>query len=181
MNKDTSQKNAKLVRTLVLVALGMFGFGYAMVPLYDVLCEVTGLNGKVESTAIKEVNYEVDKNREITVEFMTALNESTAMVFRSEIKKLKVHPGEYYTVNFYAENKTDKVMVARAIPSISPGAVAEYFKKTECFCFTEQTFKAREGRTMPVRFVVNPEIPEQYKTITLAYTFFDNTETSVKK
>ncbi|MGZ5055507.1 MAG: cytochrome c oxidase assembly protein, partial [Methylobacter sp.] len=124
--------------------------------------------------------YEVDKSREITVEFMTALNETTPMVFRSEVQKIKVHPGEYYTVNFYAENKTDKVMIARAIPSISPGLVAEFFKKTECFCFSEQTFKAREGRTMPVRFVVNPDIPKEYKTITLAYTFFDNTETSVK-
>ena len=180
MKESVTQKNAKLVRILVFVVLGMFGFGYALVPLYDVLCEVTGLNGKVESSAVKEVSYVVDKNREITVEFMTALNEATPMVFRSEITKLKVHPGEYYTVNFYAENKTDKVMVARAIPSISPGAAAEFFKKTECFCFSEQTFKAREGRTMPVRFVVNPEIPEKYKTITLAYTFFDNTETSVK-
>ncbi|MGZ5012410.1 MAG: cytochrome c oxidase assembly protein [Methylobacter sp.] len=180
MKEGVTQKNAKLVRILVFVVLGMFGFGYALVPLYDVLCDITGLNGKVESSAIKEVGYEVDKNREITVEFMTALNETTPMVFRSEIKKLKVHPGEYYTVNFYAENKTDKVMIARAIPSISPGLVAEFFKKTECFCFSEQTFKAREGRTMPVRFVVNPEIPKEYKTITLAYTFFDNTETSVK-
>jgi len=180
MKEGVTQKNAKLVRILVFVVLGMFGFGYALVPLYDVLCEVTGLNGKVESSAIKEVGYEVDKSREITVEFMTALNETTPMVFRSELKKIKVHPGEYYTVNFYAENKTDKVMVARAIPSISPGLVAEFFKKTECFCFSEQTFKAREGRTMPVRFVVNPEIPKEYKTITLAYTFFDNTETSVK-
>jgi len=180
MKEGVTQKNAKLVRILVFVVLGMFGFGYALVPLYDVLCEVTGLNGKVESSAIKEVGYEVDKSREITVEFMTALNETTPMVFRSELKKIKVHPGEYYTVNFYAENKTDKVMVARAIPSISPGLVAEFFKKTECFCFSEQTFKAREGRTMPVRFVVNPDIPKEYKTITLAYTFFDNTETSVK-
>ncbi|HEY8160093.1 MAG TPA: cytochrome c oxidase assembly protein [Methylobacter sp.] len=180
MKEGVTQKNAKLVRILVFVVLGMFGFGYALVPLYDVLCDITGLNGKVESSAIKEVGYEVDKDREITVEFMTALNETTPMVFRSEIKKLKVHPGEYYTVNFYAENKTDKVMIARAIPSISPGLVAEFFKKTECFCFSEQTFKAREGRTMPVRFVVNPEIPKEYKTITLAYTFFDNTETSVK-
>jgi cytochrome c oxidase assembly protein subunit 11 len=180
MKEGVTQKNAKLVRTLVFVVLGMFGFGYALVPLYDVLCEVTGLNGKVESSAIKEVGYEVDKSREITVEFMTALNETTPMEFRSELKKIKVHPGEYYTVNFYAENKTDKVMVARAIPSISPGLVAEFFKKTECFCFSEQTFKAREGRTMPVRFVVNPDIPKEYKTITLAYTFFDNTETSVK-
>jgi cytochrome c oxidase assembly protein subunit 11 len=180
MKEGVTQKNAKLVRILVFVVLGMFGFGYALVPLYDVLCDITGLNGKVESSAIKEVGYEVDKSREITVEFMTALNETTPMVFRSEVKKIKVHPGEYYTVNFYAENKTDKVMVARAIPSISPGLVAEFFKKTECFCFSEQTFKAREGRTMPVRFVVNPDIPKEYKTITLAYTFFDNTETSVK-
>ncbi|MCK9619303.1 MAG: cytochrome c oxidase assembly protein [Methylobacter sp.] len=180
MKESVTQKNTKLVRILVFVVLGMFGFGYALVPLYDVLCDITGLNGKVESSAIKEVGYEVDKSREITVEFMTALNETTPMVFRSEVKKIKVHPGEYYTVNFYAENKTDKVMVARAIPSISPGLVAEFFKKTECFCFSEQTFKAREGRTMPVRFVVNPEIPKEYKTITLAYTFFDNTETSVK-
>jgi cytochrome c oxidase assembly protein subunit 11 len=176
MNNDIKQKNAKLVRTLLWVVVGMFGFGFALVPLYDVLCDITGLNGKVNSTAIKEVAYPIDKNREITVEFMTSLNESAPMLFRSELKKLKVHPGEYYTVNFYAENLTDKTMVAQAIPSISPGLAAEYFKKTECFCFTEQTFKPREGKTMPVRFVVNPDLPKQYKTITLAYTFFDNTK-----
>ena len=180
MNQSVKQKNTKLVRILVLVVIGMFGFGYALVPIYDVLCEVTGLNGKVEPSAVKEVVYQIDNSREITVEFMTSLNEVTPMEFRSELKKIKVHPGEYVTVNFYAENKTDKVMVARAIPSISPGATAEFFKKTECFCFTEQTFKPREGRTMPVRFVVSPELPKEYKTITLAYTFFDNTETSVK-
>jgi cytochrome c oxidase assembly protein subunit 11 len=83
-------------------------------------------------------------------------------------------------VNFYAENTTDKAMVARAIPSITPGPAAEYFKKTECFCFTEQTFEPRQSKTMPVRFVVNPELPTKYKTITLAYTFFDNTKISVK-
>ncbi|MGZ8190556.1 MAG: cytochrome c oxidase assembly protein [Methylococcaceae bacterium] len=180
MNEEINKKNAKLIRTLVFVVVGMFGFGFALVPLYDVLCDITGLNGKVESAAVKEVAYSIDMNREVTVEFMTALNEAAPLVFRSETRKIKVHPGQYYTVNFYAENKTDKVMVAQAIPSISPGLAAEYFKKTECFCFTQQTFKAREGRTMPVRFVVNPELPEQYKTITLAYTFFDNTEKSVK-
>jgi cytochrome c oxidase assembly protein subunit 11 len=181
MSTGVQQKNTKLVRTLLFVVVGMFGFGYALVPLYDVLCDITGINGKVESAAAKETTYEVDKNREITVEFMTALNEATPMVFRSEIKKMKIHPGEYYTVNFFAENKTDKVMVAQAIPSISPGPAAEYFKKTQCFCFTVQTFKAHEGKTMPVRFVVDPKLPEKYKIITLAYTFFDNTETSVKK
>jgi len=174
---DVKEKNSKLVRNLVFIVVAMFGFGFALVPLYDVLCDITGLNGKVESTAVKEIIYPIDKSREITVEFMTSLNESAPMLFRSETNKLKVHPGEYYTVNFYAENLTDKVMVAQAIPSISPGLAAEYFKKTECFCFTEQTFKPREGRTMPVRFVINPDLPKQYKTITLAYTFFDNTKT----
>lgn len=181
MTESTKDKNAKLTRTLLFVVVGMFGFGYALVPLYDVLCEVTGLNGKVESAAVKEAGYQVDKNREITVEFMTGLNESTPMEFRAETNKIKIHPGAYYTVNFYARNKTDKAMVAQAIPSISPGPAAEYFEKTECFCFTEQKFKAGEAKTMPVRFVVKPELPEKYKTITLAYTFFDNTEQSVKK
>lgn len=181
MTGNTENKNARLVRTLLFVVVGMFGFGYALVPLYDVLCEVTGLNGKIASSAVKEAGYQVDSKRDITVEFMTGLNESAPMEFRAETKKIKIHPGAYYTVNFYAENKTDKAMVAQAIPSISPGPAAEYFEKTECFCFTEQKFKAKEAKTMPVRFVVKPTLPEQYKTITLAYTFFDNTEQSVKK
>lgn len=180
MTESVNKKNARLVRTLLFVAVAMFGFGYALVPLYDVLCDITGLNGKIKSEAAKEVNYEIDNKREITVEFITSLNELTPIVFRAETKSLKIHPGAYYTVNFYAENKTDKAMVAQAIPSFSPGAVAEYFKKIECFCFSKQSFKPRESKVMPVRFVVNPAIPEHYKTITLAYTFFDNTETSVK-
>jgi len=181
MTGDLQRKNAKLVRTLLLVAVAMFGFGFALVPLYDVLCQVTGLNGKVESTAAKETGYRIDPSRELTVEFVTALNESAPMAFRAETPKLKVHPGQFYTVNFYAENKTDKPMIAQAIPSISPGVAAEFFKKTECFCFTEQTFKAREGRSMPVRFVVDPKIAPELKTITLAYTFFDNTEKAKKQ
>ncbi|CAA9891768.1 Cytochrome c oxidase assembly protein [Candidatus Methylobacter favarea] len=181
MSRSVSQKNTRLARKLVMIALLMFGFGYALVPLYDVLCNLTGLNGKTDSAAVNEVIYPVDKSREITVEFVTSLNNSAPMEFRAETKKMKIHPGEYYTVNFYAENRTDKSMVSQAIPSISPGVAAEYFRKTECFCFTEQKFKAREGKTMPVRFVVHPDLPKQYKTITLAYTFFDNTERSVKK
>lgn len=176
MTETLEQKNSKLATKLLLIVIGMFGFGYALVPIYDVFCDITGLNGKVASEAVAEISYEVDESREITVEFITSLNEKTPMIFRSEIKKLKVHPGKYYTVNFYAENKTENNMIAQAIPSVSPGAAAEFFKKTECFCFTEQTFAAHEGKSMPVRFVVDPELPERYKTITLAYTFFDNTK-----
>jgi cytochrome c oxidase assembly protein subunit 11 len=183
MSEDISKKNAKLARILVLVAVGMFGFGYALVPIYDVLCEWKWIERDRPDAIIKlpEVAYKVDMSREITVEFMTTLNESTPMVFRAEKKQLKVHPGEYHTVNFYAENKTDKVMLARAIASFSPAVISRYFEKIECFCFEEQTFKPREGKSMPMRFTINPELPEEYKTITLSYTFFDNTEKSAKK
>ncbi|MCK5829607.1 MAG: cytochrome c oxidase assembly protein [Methylococcales bacterium] len=181
MSDSLEQKNAKLIRKLVFIVLGMFGFGYALVPLYDVFCDAFGILGKTDSEASIEKIYKVDVEREITVEFITSLNESTPMEFRTETRKMKIHPGKYYTVNFFAKNNTDRNMVARAIPSVSPGPAAEYFKKTECFCFTEQTFEPQEGKTMPVRFVVDPEIPARYKTITLAYTFFDNTEKSVKK
>ncbi len=180
MREAVDKKNTQLARKLVLIVIAMFGFGYALVPIYDVFCDITGLNGKTAAEAVSEVNYEIDLNRDITIEFVTSLNESAPMVFRTETRKIKVHPGQYYTVNFYAENTTDKAMVARAIPSITPGPAAEYFKKTECFCFTEQTFEPRQSKTMPVRFVVNPELPTKYKTITLAYTFFDNTKISVK-
>lgn len=181
MNDQTEQKTKKLVRNLVLIAAGMFGFGYVLVPIYDVFCDITGLNGKVASVAAAEAAGAIDENREVTVEFVTSLNQSAPMVFRAETFKMKVHPGQYYTVNFYAENLTDKPMIARAIPSITPGPAAEFFTKTQCFCFDEQSFDANEGKTMPVRFVVDPKLPERYKTITLAYTFFDNTELTAKK
>lgn len=183
MSEGLRKKNAKLVRTLVLVAAAMFGFGYALVPIYDVLCEWKWIerDRPDDIKKVPEVAYKVDMNREITIEFMTTLNESTSMDFRAEKKQLKVHPGEYHTVNFYAENKTDKAMLARAIASFSPAITSSYFEKIQCFCFSEQTFKANEAKTMPMRFVINPELPEQYKTITLSYTFFDNTEKSVKK
>ncbi|MCK5727721.1 MAG: cytochrome c oxidase assembly protein [Methylococcales bacterium] len=179
-NDEIKAKNTRLVRKLLFIVIAMFGFGYALVPIYDVFCDLTGINGKTNTSAADETVYEIDKSREITIEFITSLNESAPILFESKLKKLKVHPGQYYTVNFYAENKTNQPMLARAIPSISPGLTAEYFIKTECFCFLEQTFKAKEGKMMPLRFVIDPELPDRYKTITLAYTFFDNTEASVK-
>ena len=177
MSDTVSKKNSKLVITLVLVAVGMFGFGYALVPIYDVLCEWKWIerDRPDDIKKVAEATYQVDKNREITVEFLTNLNESTPMEFRAETKQIKVHPGEYHTVNFYAKNKTDKAMKARAIASFSPALTSTYFEKTECFCFSEQEFKPNEEKTMPMRFVINPELPAEHKTITLSYTFFDNT------
>ncbi len=177
MSDDLGQKNTKLAKKLLLLALLMFGFGYALVPLYDVLCDITGQNTRIEGSAAAEgeTAFTVDESREVRVEFITSLNESTPMEFRAETRSMKVHPGQYYTVNFYAKNNTDKQIKAQAIPSISPGLAEEFFKKTQCFCFTTQTFEAKEEKTMPVRFVVNPKLPERYKTITLSYTFFDRT------
>ncbi|MDD2801178.1 MAG: cytochrome c oxidase assembly protein [Methylobacter sp.] len=178
MNRSVSQKNIKLARNLVIVAVAMFGFGYALVPIYDVLCEWKWIE-RDRPDAIKQAKenaYEVDKNREVTVEFVASLNENTPMVFYAEIQKLKVHPGEYHTVNFHAENKTDKVINARAIHSYSPALVSSFVDTITCFCFDEQLFEPKEAKTLPVRFAVNPDMPPQYKTITLSYTFFDKTE-----
>jgi cytochrome c oxidase assembly protein subunit 11 len=183
MNETVTKKNSKLARNLVIVAIAMFGFGYALVPLYDVLCEWKWIQ-RDRPDAIKqakEMAYVVDKSREITVEFVATLNENTPMNFRSETQTLKVHPGEYHTVKFYAENKTDRAINARAIHSFSPAIISEFVDTVACFCFDEQAFKAKEAKTLPIRFAVNPELPKQYKTITLSYTFFDNTDKSVKK
>lgn len=175
MSEELKQKNAKLVKKLVIVALLMFGFGYALVPLYDVLCNLTGQNAKLQESAEAEQKFVVDENREVTVEFVTSVNESTPLDFRVETSSIKVHPGQYYTVNFYAKNHRATPIKAQAIPSITPGLAEEFFKKIQCFCFSLQTFEAHEEKTMPVRFVVNPKLPERYKTITLSYTFFDLT------
>lgn len=182
MNDGIQHKNAKLARNLAFIAFGMFGFGYALVPLYDVLCELKWIERDRPDAikAIPQVAYEVDMARDFTVEFLTEINERTPLEFHGETKQLVVHPGQYHTVNFYATNKTDRVIVARAIASFSPATISSYFEKVECFCFDEQTFQPRETKTMPMRFVINPKLPKEYKTITLAYTFFDNTDVSVK-
>lgn len=178
MSDELREKNAKLAKKLVLVAVLMFGFGYALVPIYNVLCDITGQNKKLQETTAVESEFVPDLSREVTVEFITSLNESTPLEFRSETRTMKVHPGQFYTVNFYAKNNLTSELKAQAIPSISPGLAEEYFKKIQCFCFTKQTFAAHEEKIMPVRFVVRPDLPARYKTITLSYTFFDITNTN---
>lgn len=173
---ETDQKNNRLVVKLLLVALLMFGFGFALVPLYDVLCDITGQNIKLQQAADEQLpQYGVDESREITVEFITAVNEKTPMQFKAETRTMKVNPGKYYTVNFQAKNLLNTPIKAQAIPSITPGLAEAFFKKVKCFCFETQTFQAHEEKVMPVRFVVDPKLPEQYKIITLSYTFFDRT------
>lgn len=170
LNKNN--KNKRLLITLVFVVVGMFGFGFALVPMYSVICKTLGINGKVENGTANSSN-SVDVTRLVTVEFVTTTNENLPWDFYPEVKKVTLHPGQNILVNFYAKNKTDKTMIVQAVPSISPGVAAKYLKKTECFCFTQQTFKAHEGRDMPVLFHIDTDLPENIRTLTLSYTMFD--------
>ncbi len=176
---ERKRLHARLIAKLGLVVVGMFGFGFAMVPLYDVFCDLTGLNGKTGRMAVQDVEaQEIDENRTVTVQFVANLNQSMHWEFQPADTELRVHPGRLYTTSFYARNKAGHDMIGRAIPSVAPGQAALHFKKTECFCFRRQAFEAGEGRDMPVRFMVDTKLPEGIETITLAYTFFDVTETA---
>lgn len=172
---DKRKANRRLMWVFLVMALGMFGFGFALVPFYNVFCEWTGLNGKVKTEATAEAGFNVDETREVTIEFVTTLNENMPLAFRAETARMKVHPGQYYTVNFFAENLTDHKLVGQAIPSIAPGEAAQYLKKTQCFCFNEQEFEPHKERKMPVRFVIDPALSTGVKDVTLSYTFFDIT------
>ena len=173
--KQRQQANARLVWRIAAIALLMFGFGFAIAPYYDAVCNYFGISGRVKE-ATAEAAYKIDESREITVEFVSAVNGNMPLDFRAETAKLKVHPGQYYTVNFYAENTSDKKLIGRAIPSSSPAWASSHLKKAECFCFSEQEFEPHKGREMPVRFVVDPALQTDIREMTLSYTFFDITE-----
>ncbi len=159
---------------LAVVAIGMLGFGYALVPLYNVICDITGLNGRSETvTQQQNATFETDTSRTITVEFITSLNQGMAWDFKPEIRKMQVHPGQAYQANFSVSNNSSNTMIGQAIPSVAPFSAASHFIKTECFCFNNQMLKAGESMQMPVVFVINPDLPDRVKTVTLSYTFFD--------
>jgi len=163
---------------LGIFAIAMFGFGYALVPLYDMLCEITGLNGKSANvTQQQQANFEVDETRTITVEFITTLNQGMSWDFEAETTKMQVHPGKPYQASFFVKNKTNRSIVGQAIPSVAPFAAANHFIKTECFCFNNQLLEAGQSMEMPVVFVINPALPEHVKTVTLSYTYFDVSST----
>jgi len=176
MPTQASSANTRLVRRLLLVAGAMFGFGFAMVPLYNVFCDITGLNGKTGDQAASVEAMQPDLSRTVVVEFVASVNQSMPWEFRPEVTRMEVHPGKVYRTQYYARNRTDRSMTGQAIPSVAPGVAARHFKKTECFCFTEQQFDGGEGRDMPVMFMVDPELPDEVEVVTLSYTFFEKTE-----
>ena len=158
---------------LSLFAIAMFGFGYALVPLYNVFCDITGLNGKTGTmTQAQSESLVADRERTVTVEFDTNVNSGLPWSFHARENRLKVHPGELTDVVFIVENKSDKAVMGQAVPSVAPAQASLYFNKTECFCFSRQTLAPGERREMTVRFVVDTKLPEKISTMTLSYTYF---------
>jgi cytochrome c oxidase assembly protein subunit 11 len=158
---------------LAIIPLLMFGFGFALVPLYDVFCDITGLNGKTGRVQASEINIDqVDRSRTIEVRFLANTNTGLPWSFEPLVKMMKVHPGQIYEAVYRVRSASASKTLGQAVPSVSPGLAAKHFNKTECFCFTQQELEARETRDMPIRFIVGTDISEDIEQITLSYTFF---------
>ena len=177
---DQQQENRGLVGRLAILAIAMFGFGFALVPLYYVFCEITGFGGRTNAEAVA-VEEAPDISREIRVEFMTTVNSYAPFEFAADTDSMTVHPGKMYYATFTAKNLTESHKVAQAVPSVAPIAAAEHFVKIECFCFNSQEFAAGEEKAMPLQFIVDPEVPDYVDTITLQYTFFDTASVASNK
>ncbi len=162
---------------LGVVVIAMFGFGYALAPMYDALCNALGINGKMaleQAEVLAEVP--VDQNRLVTVEFVTTVNGGKPWRFQPDTPKIQVHPGQLYTVTFLVENTEDHDAVGQAVPNVAPWNAARHLRKTECFCFNNQPLPQGVVQHMPVRFMLDPELPADVDTVTLSYTFFDITD-----
>ena len=170
--------NRSLTRQLWIFAAGSFAFGFALVPLYDVICDVTGYGDRTKLVKASSFTAAEDENRVVTVEFVSDAPSFGDWEFRPEVGSLKIHPGRLYEAKFYARNLRTKAVVAQAIPSIAPLQATKYFHKTECFCFTPQPFDAQQERELTVRFIVDPKLPPNIDRLTLAYAMYDGKSSS---
>jgi cytochrome c oxidase assembly protein subunit 11 len=162
-----------ILRRAVFASLAAFSLAFALVPIYRIACEqLFGI--RFEEGPAEARGFEPDLGREVVIEFDTSVNSKLPWSFRYEVSSMKVHPGVLTEAIFYARNDSDKVIVGQAVPSVAPSSAAIYFNKTECFCFTEQLLGPGEERAMPVRFVVDPALPDKMQTLTLSYTFYNN-------
>jgi cytochrome c oxidase assembly protein subunit 11 len=175
---SSKQENSYMVGKLAIIVLAMFAFGYALVPLYKAICEMTGINilalGEKNITGAKSVvpaNTQIDQTRLITVEFDA--NATGPWDFKPALRSIKVHPGELATVMYEFQNVQNRKMAAQAIPSYAPSQAAAHFNKLECFCFQQYTLEPGEKKQWPVAFVIDPKLSKDVSTITLSYTFFE--------
>lgn len=176
-----ARSNRKLVIRLLFVVAAAFAFGFALVPLYDVLCNVTGFNGKTKQgsvgvgglSAVASAPSRIDLSRIVTVEFTGTVMPGLPWEMRPLTNSLDLHPGEMHQARFLVHNRSDKTIIGQAVPSVSPGQAAQHFEKLDCFCFSQQTLAPGETKELPLTFIVKPEIDEQIRTVTLSYAFFN--------
>jgi cytochrome c oxidase assembly protein subunit 11 len=164
-------RHTDLSLKLVLITVAMFGFGFALVPIYDVFCEVTGFGGRTAAAAESVVESPV-ADRSVRLEFVASVNRGAGFEFEPTVSSLQIQPGRVYDTAYFARNLRDEAVVSQSVPSVAPGLAAQYLKKIECFCFTEQAFGPGEGRNMGVTFMVDPELPAHIDTLTLSYALF---------
>lgn len=176
MTQDSvSAANRRVVKKTLIIVVAMFMFGFVALPaLYELICDSFGLNGQTEQvTEAEAAKINIDKSRVVRVTFNSIINSKLPWAFEPEIKHLELHPGELKRVNYVAKNLSGSDIVGQAIYSVSPIEAARYFKKTECFCFTQQLLKSGESKKMAVLFMLEPDLPENIKEVTLSYTFFN--------
>lgn len=178
MVTQQTQSNLLTMRKLFIVALGMFGFGFALVPFYKQICEVTGINSVIKADTV--VNTQVDAARIVTIEFDSNLRSNLPWTFRPLQTSVRINPGEMVTMMYEITNNSSRAVTGQAIPSYGPQVASRYFKKLECFCFTQQTLQPGETRQMPVQFVIERGLPGDINTITLSYSFFEVEGTAKK-
>ena len=166
---------AKQLLMLTALTLGMFGFGFALVPLYEVFCDLTGLNGKTKGQVLYSEKTEVNKERLIRVRFLAEVGRGMPWDFKPEVKEIKVHPGQLVDTHFLVNNRSKETIIAQAVPSVSPGLMINYFHKTECFCFNQQELVGEKSMAMPLRFFIDTDIPAEVNTLTLSYTLYNVT------
>lgn len=169
----THKANRTLTRQLWLFAAGAFAFGFALVPLYNVICDVTGYGDKSKLREASSIEATPDVNRQVTIELLADSPSFGDWEFRPAQPTVEVHPGQLYEAKFYARNLRAQPVTAQAIPSIAPLQATKYFHKTECFCFKPQAFDARQERELTVRFIVDPKLPRNIDRLTLAYAMYD--------
>ena len=175
---SAARANTATMRKLLVVACIMFAFGFAMVPFYKKLCEVTGLNSIIKRDTV--VNTQIDTTRFVTMEFDSNVRSDLPWTFRPIEKSVRFHPGELVQVEFEVRNDSDKPLTGQAIPSWGPQVAGRHLRKLECFCFTQQTLQPGETRQMPVQFVIERGLPDDVNTITLSYSFFEIEGTAKK-
>lgn len=157
---------------VLYVVIGSLLFAFALVPLYDVLCSITGLNGKTDNSAATLAKAKVDASRMVTIQFVSAVMPGLGWNFYPKQTSVTLHPGQIETVIFVAKNTTSETVSGQAVPSVTPGKASTHLKKIECFCFVNQSLKSGETKEMPLRFFVSPDLPEDVKELTLSYSFF---------